>query len=45
MLIAYSDGQRIGRIAGHNGTMNADFVCFGSRDQLFKNLLKPDPAS
>jgi len=25
--------------------MNADFVCFGSRDQLFKNLLKPDPAS
>jgi len=33
VVIAYSDGQRIGRIVGHNGTMNADFVRFESRDR------------
>jgi len=33
VLIAYSAGQRIGQLANHNGTANADFVRLGSRDQ------------
>jgi len=43
-VIAYSDGQQIGQIADHNGTTNANFVRFGSHDQLFTNSLGPDPA-
>jgi len=35
-ILAYSDGQRIGQIAAYNGTTNADFVRFGSCDQLQK---------
>jgi len=33
VIIAYSDGQRIGRIVGHNGTADANLVRFGSRDR------------
>jgi len=37
-LIAYSHGQRIGRIADQNGTTNANFVSFGSRDQAIASI-------
>jgi len=43
-LIAYSDGQRIERIADQNGTTNANFVCFGSQDQT-KCVYCAKPAS
>jgi len=41
-VIACSDGQWIGRIAGHNDTVNANFVHFGSRDRpQYINCAKP----
>jgi len=33
LIVAYLHGKRIGRIAGHNGMTNADFVRFGSCDR------------